>query len=298
MDRERDRLADIGWSDLPRDLWSFNSGENRRRYLAVLACFDANAFEPALNAELARVDAPELADDAALDATLDQLTTGWGLLTESRDETARYRDPAEFRRRTRQWQLTRDGQAAIATLHGAVAARTRYAALQPAVMDDLAAALSQTVDATRATPPDVGIVHSRLSEAVRTHLTLVENLRTFMQDVNRFLTGVDAGDDEVYAAKQAILSYLQQFVLDADRPAGAIRRACTRIVDVGVDRLAELAVEGANLAPTLTGEDPRAGAVTQLTAEIHGILEWFGADGARLFDGMLPRGRGGVRGCR
>ena len=288
-------LGTRGWLDLPATLWAFNGVvDTRRRHLAVLACFDAHPFEPALNAERIGVeaarDAPELADSTTLLSTLDQLTNGWGLLTESRDETATYRTPAEFRLRTRQWQLTRDGQAAIATLDGAVRARAAYASLQPAALDDLVTALDRTAVAAT-DPADPEQVHSRLTDAIRIHTSLVGNLRTFMQDVNRFLTGVDAADDAVYEAKRAILTYLQQFVLDAERPATAVTAACDRLQALALDRVVGLAVEGAHLAPTVTGEDPRVLATAQLTAQAEGILEWFASDGPRTFDSMLPRGR-------
>ena len=95
------------WSALPRTLFGPVSPNADRRdlYLAVLACYEDSFVEMTLNLEeLSRrlvASHPELADQDLLIDTLGQLVT-WGHLAASRDESASYSDPTEFRNRTLQ----------------------------------------------------------------------------------------------------------------------------------------------------------------------------------------------------
>lgn len=88
-------------------------------------------FEPALNLEqlssMLEQQAPDLAADENLLVEVLRQATGYGHLTESRDDTATYRDPAEFRRRSSQWSLTDQGQALIAALDAAADQMARVA---------------------------------------------------------------------------------------------------------------------------------------------------------------------------
>ena len=94
------------WQQVPRQVFSPLHAESRTDYMAVLACFEAAVFEPALNLEtlsnrLAST-APALSgDDAALERVLGQLVD-WKLLEASRDDSVSYSDPVEFQRRHQQ----------------------------------------------------------------------------------------------------------------------------------------------------------------------------------------------------
>ncbi|HVL98032.1 MAG TPA: DUF2397 family protein [Egibacteraceae bacterium] len=161
---------DQRWLALSRTLFAFNAGDRREAHLAVLACFDDALFDPALNLEqltaTLRPTAPELAgDEELLLSVLGQLTSDWGLLEPSRDDSATYSDPGEFRRRTLQWALTPDGQAAVAGLNAAADRLAAVASLQPAALDAIAAALSQVAELAADPASSDAALHVRLAEA-------------------------------------------------------------------------------------------------------------------------------------
>ncbi|WP_052667154.1 TIGR02677 family protein [Nitriliruptor alkaliphilus] len=286
------------WAGLPRGLFGpvSPSAERRDLYLAVLACFEDAHVEPALNLEqlsrrLGTVHT-DLADDDTLVNILDQLE-GWGHLAASRDESATYRDPSEFRRRTLQWSLTGDGQGCVAGLNAAAQRLAETAGLQPAALTQIASALHEVAD--HASDPDgqPAQVHLRLVEAEGHHRSLVENLRAFTIQVQELLGRTDVNDDDLAAAKSAILAYLHRYVVDAGPPARQVAAALDRLEQVGFDTVVEQAVIGAHLAPGLGGDDPAVRAVEQRRRGLDALDAWFRVEAGALspFDLLLPRGR-------
>jgi uncharacterized protein (TIGR02677 family) len=290
------------WAALPRGVFGpvSPSADRRDLYLAVLACFEDAHVEPALNLEeLSRrlgSTHPELADDDALVGVLEQLEA-WGHLAASRDESATYRDPAEFRRRTLQWSMTATGQAAAAGLDAAVQRLVETAGLQPAALDQIAAALTAVAEhAADATAGDDAQVHLRLAEAEAHHRSLIDNLRSFTIQVQTLLGRTDVGDDDLTAAKAAILDYLHRYVVDAGPPARRVAAALERLARVGFDTVVERAVAGANLAPGVGGDDPAVRAAAERRRTLDALDRWFRSEpgATSQFDLLLPRGRDAI----
>jgi len=292
---------DQRWLALSRTLFAFNAGDRREAHLAVLGCFDDALFDPALNLEqlaaTLRATAPELAgDEELLLSVLGQLTHDWALLEPSRDDSATYSDPGEFRRRTLQWALTPDGQAAVAGLNAAADRLAAVASLQPAALDAIAAALSQVAELAADPASDDAALHVRLAEAESHHRTLVDNLRAFTSDVQRLLGRADASDADLAAAKSAILDYLNRYVIDAEAPARRVAAAIDRLSAVGLEVVAERAVRGSNLAPGVGDVDPTVRALDERRRNLAALVGWFNGAGDRdaQFSQLLPRGRDAI----
>lgn len=292
------------WLEIPRDVFAPPTADSRLEHLAVLSLFHEAVFEPALNLEALagrlRSRVPELAaDDAHLTRVLTQLCR-WGLLEESRDDSVAYSDPAEFQRRHLQWSLTHQGQATIAALDAAFEQLRSAAALQPAAIDAIAAALSDVADWLDGTDGHVdeaiaGTVHIRLFQAEAHHRSLIENLRTFTRQVTLALSRPDIDDSDLAEAKSHIVSYLDRYVVGTDLPARRVAAALERIDDLGFDFVAGVAARGENLAPTLDGVDPTPAAARVRREHLDALSLWF-ATGERvpLFADLLPRGRDAV----
>jgi uncharacterized protein (TIGR02677 family) len=286
------------WLGLSRQLFSFNAAERRDLYIAVLVCFADAPFEPALNLEQLqtrlRDSAPELAggDQTQITSVLRTLTEEWGLLDPSRDESATYRDPAQFRNRTLQWSLTSDGLAVVAAMDAAAEALASVASLQPAAIDAIARALSEVADLAADPDGDDAQMHVRLHEAEQHHRTLVENLRSFTRDVQRLLGRADTSDADLADAKNAILNYLSRYVVDAEGPARAVAVQLDRLAAIGVETVAERAARGSNPAPGLGGDDPFVRALAMRRDNLAALRSWFvGEHGhAAQFSQLLPRG--------
>lgn len=287
------------WLALPRPLFRAAASDRRDLHLAVIGCFAEALFEPAINLESlshrVRGAAPELADDDALSGVLEQLVD-WDLLEESRDDSATYADPTEFRRRTLQWSLTHEGQALVAGLEAAAARLESVASLQPAALDAIADALGEVAELAATPGSDDARLHVRLAEAEGHHRTLVDNLRAFTGDVQRLLGRSDVADAHVDRAKSAILDYLNRYVVDAERPARRVAGAVDRLRAVGLETVAERAVAGANLAPGLGDDDPLQRAVADRRRNLDALVAWFagGADAEPAFAQLLPRGRDAI----
>lgn len=286
------------WLALSRRLFSFNAADRRDLYIAVLTTFADAPFEPTLNLEQIaaslRPSFPELGGDdhAQLSSVLATLTDEWGLLEASRDDSATYRDPQQFRNRTLQWLLSPDGLAVVAALDAATDALASVASLQPAALDAIARALRSVGDLLEDADSDDASLHLRLAEAEGHHRTLVENLRTFTRDVQRLLGRADASDTDLETAKRAILDYLNRYVVDADAPARAVDLQLRRLVDLGLETLAERAVRGSNPAPGLGDDDPIVRALAERRRNLDALLAWFHGtdDRAAQFSLLLPRG--------
>lgn len=289
------------WGRVPRSVFGPLTAESRDDYLAVLACFHAAVFEPAVNLETLsnrlRTTAPELSvdDDALLRCV--RALVGWELLEESRDDSVTYRDPGEFARRRTQWALTHAGQATIAALDAAYEQLRRSAALQPAAIDAIAAALGDVADWLEgAVDAEIAAqVHLRLFDAEQHHRSLVDNLRTFTRDVTRTLGRPDIGDADLAEAKNHIISYLDRYVIGTEAPARRVSAALDRLGVLGFDYVAAVATDGANLAPGLDGVDPAIAARAARREHLDALRLWFdNAAGGALFAQLLPRGRDAV----
>lgn len=289
------------WGRVPRSVFGPLTADLRDDYLAVLACFHAAVFEPAVNLESLsnrlRSTAPELSvDDGALLRCVRALV-GWELLEESRDDSVTYRDAGEFARRHTQWSLTHAGQATIAALDAAYEQLRRSAALQPAAIDAIASALGDVADWLEgAVDAEIAAqVHLRLFDAEQHHRSLVDNLRTFTRDVTRTLGRPDIGDDDLLEAKNHIVSYLDRYVIGTEGPARRVSAALDRLALLGFDYVAAIATDGANLAPGLDGVDPAVAARAARREHLDALRAWFDTGaGTALFAQLLPRGRDAV----
>lgn len=119
-------------------------------HLGVLSLFaERELTDPTLTLEdVLRglpAQAPDLpCDELPVQRSLSQLVE-WGLLDESRNESATYRTPEEFQRRNLQWSLTPHGQASVAMLDHAAQFLAAVASLQPAAIDSLARSIATVV---------------------------------------------------------------------------------------------------------------------------------------------------------
>lgn len=290
-------MGDLQWAALPAATFAplAPSADRRDAYVALLSCFHDAALEsPTLNLEqlLERLAPhhPELLDADVLANLLDQLC-GWGHLEAAHDEHATYRDVADFKLRSSQWFLTDRGGAAVAALQAAARHLAATAGLQPAVIDQIARALAVVADAVQ--DGDPAQVHVRLSEAASHHESMLANLRTFTSQVQRLLGRSEVTDDDLLAAKGAILDYLQRYVLDAEAPSQRVAAALARLDGIGRAVVVEQAVEGANLAPGLDGTDPAVAAVTDRQRTLDALDAWYrGTDGMPgRFDRLKFQGR-------
>lgn len=292
------------WQQVPRQVFSPLHADSRADYMAVLACFEAAVFEPALNLETLSnrlvSTVPGLAgDDATLERVLKQLVD-WNLLEASRDDSVSYADPVEFQRRHQQWALTHHGQATNAAIDAAFEQLRSAAALQPAAIDTIANALSEIADwigdaGINTDPETAGQVHLRLVEAETHHRSLIDNLRTFTRDVTRALGRPELDDEELLEAKHHIIGYLDRYVVESEVPARNVADALDLLDQIGFEVVAAVATEGANLAPGLDGIDPRPAAEAIRLENLEALRRWFqGVDGPPMFSELLPRGRDAV----
>jgi len=292
------------WQQVPRQVFSPLTADSRVDYMAVLACFEAAVFEPALNLETLSnrlaASAPTLAaDDAALERVLKALVE-WGLLEASRDDSVTYADPVEFQRRHQQWALTHHGQATNAAIDAAFEQLRSAAALQPAAIDTIANALSEIADwigdgGLTIDSETAGQVHLRLVEAETHHRSLIDNLRAFTRDVTRALGRPELDDEDLLEAKHHIIKYLDRYVIESEAPARNVADALTRLDKIGFVVVASVATEGANLAPGLDGIDPRVAAEAIRLENLEALRRWFhDTDGPPVFAELLPRGRDAV----
>lgn len=304
------RLTDTfhNWVRVPHGVFGPLTAENRDDYMAVLLCFEAD-FDPALNLEMLsnRVSgtAPALANsDEVLERALAQLCD-WKLLEESRDDSVVYSDPTEFRRRHARWSLTAAGQATIAALHAAYERLAAAAALQPAAIEAIAAALADVAEWLEGEPAVRGgggvdsevaaQVHIRLFEAESHHRSLVDNLRSFTRDVASVLGRGDIGDDDLSEARHHIVTYLDRYVIGTEAPARRVAGALTRLERIGYDHVARIAVEGENVAPGLDPDERIHRARQRRLDQIRGLHVWFATtDREPMFSELLPRGRDAV----
>ena len=275
------------WRRVDGDLFRFTTTDGRDLHMALMSAFDDSAVTaPALDIDQVRsaLDATgwdEPVDEAALQRALAQLTS-WGLLEVTQNHAASYASPEDFERRNLQWSLTRKGEAAISGVLHAFGQLRSAIGLQPAVLDaigdrlgDLAALLEGPALDDRAAR-----VHLLLAE-VENHLSsLVASVRQFNGHLQALLRE-DATDDAVFLeVKRRTVMYLEEYADGVERRHRRVRSGVERLQAWGVPALLDVAVEGANLAPTAAG-DPRPEWIAERRRRWAGLEEWFTpADGS------------------
>lgn len=278
------------WRATPKTIFQVATTENRDLHLAVLALFaERELTDPALTLEdillVLPGQAPDLQiNEASIRRSLEQLVE-WGLLDESRNETATYRTPEEFQRRNLQWSLTGHGQTAVALLDEAVRFLAAVASLQPAALDSLAQSIARVVRLTADPSSDSAIIHVELQQAEQHHQSLVDNVRRFQSQLSRLLSDPTLNDAIMAQARDAIIEYLTRYIQDAEQPAARVAEALQRLHEIGDAVVLERALAGANLAPDPIFGNPAPRWLEERTRRLAALDEWF----LRTEDGSQPR---------
>lgn len=290
------------WRGVDSDLFRFTTTESRELHIALMAAFEDSAVAaPALDIDqvrhaLAAIGWDEPTDDLAVDRALRQLTA-WGLLEATQNHAASYASPEDFERKNLQWSLTRRGEAAVSGVLHAYSELRSAIGLQPAVLDaigdrlaDLAVLLAGPDSDERAAR-----VHLMLAE-VENHLTaLVASVRQFNGHLQALLRE-DATDDEVFLeVKRRTVTYLEEYAEGIERRHRHVGRGIERMAAIGVPVLFDVAVIGANLAPTGAG-DPRPAWIAERRRRWSGLEDWFSpGDGSEArINGLLRIARNAI----
>lgn len=278
------------WRHVDGDLLKFTTTDGRDLYMALMAAFDASAVTaPALDVDQARqalVDTgwDEPVDEVGLDRALGQLTA-WGLLQATQNHAAAYASPEDFERRNLQWSLTRRGEAAIGGVLNAFLGLRSVVGMQPAVLDAIGDRLADLAQLL------VGPEHDDRPARVQVTLAEIEgHLSSLIVSVRQFnghlqaLLQDDATDDDVFGdVKRRTVSYLEEYAEGVERRHRRVRAGIERLRSIGVPVLFDVAVVGANLAPTVSG-DPRPGWIAERHRRWQALDDWFAPT-----DGSEPR---------
>ncbi len=273
------------WRSVDADLFRFTTTDSRDLHLALMSAFENSAVTaPALDIDQTRsaltaIGWDEQTEDVSLERALAQLAS-WGLLEVTQNHAASYASPEDFERRNLQWSLTRRGEAAISGVLHTFGELRSAVGLQPAVLDamgdrlgDLAALLEGPEREDQAAR-----VHLVLAE-VENHLSsLVASVRQFNGHLQALLRD-DATDDGVFLeVKRRTVMYLEEYVEGVERRHRRVRSGIERLRELGVPLLLDVAVVGANLAPTAAG-DPRPEWIAERRRRWAGLEEWFAPEG-------------------
>jgi uncharacterized protein (TIGR02677 family) len=269
------------WRGLDADLFRFTTTEGRELHTALMAAFEDSAVAaPALDIDqvrraLAAVGWDEPTDDLALDRALRQLTA-WRLLEATQNHTASYASPEDFERRNLQWSLTRRGEAAVGGVLHAYAELRNAIGLQPAVLDAIGDRLIELGDLLTGPERDErpARVHLALAEVENLLAALVASVRQFNGHLQALLRD-DATDDEVFLeVKRRTVTYLEEYAEGVERRHRHVRAGIERMTAIGVPVLFDVAVIGANLAPTASG-DPQPAWIAERRRRWSGLEDWF-----------------------
>ena len=249
--------------------------------MALMSAFEDSAVTaPALDIDqvrraLSETGWDEPLDDAALQRAMAQLTS-WGLLEATQNHAASYASPEDFERRNLQWSLTRRGEAAISGVLHAFGELRSAVGLQPAVLDAMGDRLGDLGDLLEGPERDdrSARVHLMLAE-VENHLSsLVTSVRQFSGHLQALLRE-DATDDGVFLeVKRRTVTYLEEYAEGVERRHRRVRSRIERLRALGVPLLFDVAVAGANLAPTAAG-DPQPEWIAERRRRWAGLEEWF-----------------------
>ncbi len=281
------------WRAVDADLFRFTTTDGRDLHLALMSAFDGSAVTvPALDIDqvrraLAAAGWDEPVDDGALDRALSQLTV-WGLLEATQNHAASYASPEDFERRNLQWSLTRRGEAAIGGVLHAFAGLRSVVGLQPAVLDAIGDRLADLARLLEGPESDDRPARAHLLVAeVEGHLSsLIAGVRQFNGHLQSLLQE-DATDDDIFLdVKRRTVTYLEEYAEGVERRHRRVRSGIERLRSVGIPVLFDVAVVGANLAPTVAG-DPRPEWIAERRRRWNALEEWFApVDGgaARIMD--------------
>jgi uncharacterized protein (TIGR02677 family) len=275
---------------ISKQLFQATVTDNRELHLATLAVFaNRDLTDPALTLEQLLAELPREAADLELDEervrrSLEQLVE-WGLLDESRNESATYRSPEEFKRRNLQWSLTGSGSAAIAALDRAADFLSAVTSLQTATIDAIAQAIARAVDLARRPESDAVQIHLELL-AAESHLHhFVENVRQLQRKLQGLMADSSLSDAILRQARDVIVDYLTRFIHDAEEPAARATRALHTLHELGPAIVFDRALQGANLAPDPVLGDPAPAWLDERHRTLDAFSEWF----LRRSNGDPPR---------
>jgi uncharacterized protein (TIGR02677 family) len=284
----------VRFHTLPDGTFRFTTADRGELYTALVYAFgDANdrlatsLAQDDVRRHLRDVGWRDDVDDTDLAAALEQLRA-WGLLDAGQNHAERYRTARDYERRNLQYSLTKVGEAALAGHAAAIGSLTSTGALQTAVIEAIADKLDALADLATATsmPPREGAHRPDLSDADRRifvvlqelegHLSaLAANVKKFNGDLHRLLRAENVDEATFDDVKQSIVTYLQEYIARLDERAARVRRALTRVRDLGVELILARALDGAELPPHLRTPDHDERWLGHVRARWAGLDAWF-----------------------
>lgn len=277
---------------IPAEMFQFTTTERSDLHTAVMYAFgDANErLETFLTFDQVRERLRAIGwyaplDDAGLNRTLGQLVQ-WKLLDVVQNHAGAYATAEEYERKNLQYSLTRRGEAAFAGVQHALTVLESSGALQTAVLDAIADRLGE-LDTLLGT--DDAAVNRRIFTTLQElegHLDgLRNNTKQFNGELQRLMRAEGADLATFHDVKSATIVYLQEFVINLDSRAEAVRAVLAQVEMRGVSVLHQRALIGAELPPS-PGADPAVPWLTARRAKWDGLRLWFLPEG----DG-IPRVR-------
>src|SRR5215472_2432182 len=250
-----------GFQRVPANMFTFTTTERADLHVAVMHVFgEANErLQTALTLDELVAGLRESGwflplTEAELDSTLSALR-GWGLIDRNQNHGAHYASAEEFERKNLQYSLTRKGEAAYEGVQHAITALSATGALQTAVLDAIGDRLNELADLLPRSDSDDRRVFTALLE-LETHLDgLRGNTKQFNAQLQRLLRDEGSDVGTFQEVKAATIAYLEEFVTNLDQRKHAIQEGVARIERLGVERLRERALRGADL-PRLPGANP------------------------------------------
>ncbi|WP_104476761.1 TIGR02677 family protein [Actinokineospora auranticolor] len=261
-------------------MFRFTTGESAEFHTAVLTVFaDATErMETALGLDdvlggLRSVGWLGEPTEDALAAALDQLRA-WQLVDVVQNHTENYRTAREYERRNLQYSLTKRGEAAFAGAVRAMEVLTATGALQTAVLDAIADRLGELHRLLTGSPGTDRKVFTALTE-LEGHLdALRSNTTRFTAELHRLLRAEGAELATFREVKAATVAYLEEFLINLDQRAHAIRSGIDLVEDLGLGLLHHRALHGAELPPVSDG-DPGPPWLAHRRARWDGLRNWF-----------------------
>jgi uncharacterized protein (TIGR02677 family) len=211
--------------------------------------------------------------EGGLERALDQLTA-WGNLRRTHD-TGRVATLEDFRRRHFLYQITTVGEAAERAVAAVVDALADSGSLQTvmlgAILRNLATLAAEMGRADDDGPPRPAALYEALFNVTEQFKALTENASFFLARLHEAIDAGEVRQDEFLAYKEAVITYLQDFIRELSEIAPRIVRALDEIEAAGVERMVTLAAE-ADPAPTLDGGRDVGG---RLRRQWRGVAAWF-----------------------
>lgn len=237
--------------------------------------------------------------EGGLERALDQLVQ-WGNLRKIHD-TGRVSTLEDFRRRHFLYQVTPAGEAAERAVGAVVDVLRESGSLQTVMLGAISRNLALlAAELRRGTEeggldlaPRPGVLFETLFNVTEQFRALTENASIFLGRLHEAIDASDVRRDAFVAYKEAVISYLEDFMTELSEITPRITRTLGEFGEAEAERLVTLAAE-ADAAPALHGERDVAG---RLRRQFRDVAAWFLGEPGRPPTVDLLRGaaRGAIR---